>query len=541
MDIADIAIIGSGAAATTTLIEVFSNLINDLLIKRKINITVVEKYPEFWKGIPYGSRSSVNSLTITAVSDFISNGKERALFFEWLKKHQNRWSSYYRENGGIAAKKWLEENLHLIDKSEWEKVYLPRFIYGIYMQEKMLNLLQIVEEKGLAHITLIQAEAIDITKEASLYQIELEYSDETIMSLQNSQTEANKSLMIASSPLKTKLYSDKKKSHILAKKLVIAIGSAPVKKNVNIPKSEYMYINDLYEPFLDDNLEKLKNILSRTSNLEERNVLIIGSNASSIELMYLLNHRPDILAVINKLFTISNSGKMPCHISAKRYNQYPCKNLDRIKAEGDYDIHSLIEAAKKDLQSAVQDEVIVPFVDRIVEYTIELIQILDEDSKKIFFGIYGPQLSRLIRRSGSVYKSSSDNLIKAGILELLKGEFLNIDTTSQGVMLNYLDSNNQSQAHQLPFKVVINCSGSDHLESSSSRLICNLVRKNICKVNLSKKGFLVNEKFEAAPNLYIMGPLLGGNINKLIHFWHLENLGRLLYLSPHLAEVLLSE
>ena len=59
-------------------------------------------------------------------------------------------------------------------------------------------------------------------------------------------------------------------------------------------------------------------------------------------------------------------------------------------------------------------------------------------------------------------------------------------------------------------------------------------------MNLSGKGFEVNEKFEAAPNLFVMGPLLGGNVNKLIHFWQLENASRLTYLAPYLAKELLT-
>lgn len=512
MAIADITVIGSGAAATTTLIELFTKLIDDPFTERKIEITVVEKYPEFWKGIPYGARSSVNSLTITAISDFISSGKERDLFFNWLKENQDQWANYYRIHGGLAAKNWLEKNLALVENSEWNMVYIPRFVFGIYMHDKMLNLLKTIEEKHLAHVTLIQAEAIDVTlNDDNFYSVILENPNKEI-------------------------------STIITKKLVVAIGSAPVRKSVDVDISsrEYIYINELYEPSLDDNLKIVQNFLVGTQKAEERNVLVIGSNASCIELIYLLNHRPDILGVVNKIVAISRAGRMPYHISTVEYEEYPSENLDRVRMEGNYNIHTLVEATKKDIQTAVQYKVIVPYVDHIINYTLELMQILDRDSHKIFFGIYGPQLTRLIRRSGPAYKNSSDYLIKTGKLQLLKGSFLNIEPTSQGGALKYMASNNQFQTHHFPFKVVINCSGSDSLESSSSRLIYNLVQKNICKVNLSGKGFLVNEKFEAAPNLYIMGPLLGGNMNKLIHFWHLESVARLLQLSPFLAEILLS-
>jgi hypothetical protein len=36
-----------------------------------------------------------------------------------------------------------------------------------------------------------------------------------------------------------------------------------------------------------------------------------------------------------------------------------------------------------------------------------------------------------------------------------------------------------------------------------------------------------------------MGPLLGGNKNNRIHFWHLENASRIMYLAPFLADCLL--
>ncbi|MEO6522692.1 MAG: FAD/NAD(P)-binding protein [Mucilaginibacter sp.] len=511
MEIADVLVIGSGAAATITLIELFTKLVNEPSSHPKLNITIVEKHHEFWKGIPYGSRSSVNSLTITAISDFISSGKEKDLFFTWLTENFDSWSAYYRSVGGLAAETWLEENRPLIEKSDWAAIYLPRFVFGIYMQSKMLGLLKQVQESGLANITQIQAEAIGVKYTGGeYYAVELEYPD-------RSTTTAN------------------------TKKMVVAIGSAPVKKNAGQHNNDnYVYINDLYQPALDDNLQTLKQAFATTPDPQNRNLLIIGSNASCIELMYLLDHRPDLLELTNQIVTISQTGIMPYHISDTRYDVYPCQNLDHVKATGGYDIHTLIEATKKDLAPAVQQGVIVPYVDRVIGYTLELMQPLDEDSKKLFFGVYGPHLTRLIRRSGPAYKAAANSLIAKQKLHLLKGSFLNLEPGENGALLNYLDQDGHQKTDERPFKVIINCSGANELHDSSSRLIRSLVEQNLCHVNLSGKGFLVNESFEAAPNLYIMGPLLGGNMNKRIHFWHLENVARLLYLAPYLAEHLLS-
>ena len=114
MDIEDISIIGSGLAGTVTLIEVLDKLLNNPLHSKKLTVTVIEKYHEFWKGIPYGNRSSINALTITGVHDFIYE-PERPLFFEWLKSNKNDWISYYQEHGGTIADSWLKNNLPLIE------------------------------------------------------------------------------------------------------------------------------------------------------------------------------------------------------------------------------------------------------------------------------------------------------------------------------------------------------------------------------------------------------------------------------------------
>ncbi|HEY0246564.1 MAG TPA: FAD/NAD(P)-binding protein [Mucilaginibacter sp.] len=511
MSIADIAVIGSGAAATTTLIELFNKLIEGQTITEKLRIMVIDKYPEFWKGIPYGMRSSINSLTITNTADFVSVEQERKIFHEWLKANHDEWTRYYQLNGGVAASVWLANNLPLIEKDKWNEVYLPRFVFGWYMQNRLLTLLGQVEEKQLASITLIQAEAIAVKLNTdAVYEVTLEDGD-------------------------------KKTTYIKAQKIVIAIGSAPIKSNDDENSGLYAYINDLYAPTLDENLRTIKNDLHRTPANHNKNVLIIGSNASCIELLYILNHRPDILKDIHNITVISRTGKMPYYLSEAELEHYPCSNLDQLKQDGNYNVHTLVEATKKDISNAVQYTVIVvPYLNRIIGYTIELLQILDEGSKAIFFSIYGPQLTKLIRRSGPAYKSASDNLIALQKLSMLKGDFLNMEQGLNGGILNYINADYIQQKYPVAFKAVINCSGSGRLQNSASRLIGNLINQNGCGLTMSGEGIIVNEKFEAAPNLYVIGPLLAGNMNKIIHFWHLENVSRLIYLAPYLAEQLIN-
>ena len=508
MDVVDITLIGSGVASTLTLIEVFGELLSNPA-GTKISIAIIERNHEFWKGIPYGSRSSLNALTITSVYDFI-NEKERQPFFEWLKKNKDEWAAWYREQGGITAARWLDNNLPLIDKEDWETVYVPRFIFGNYIREKVTALLNSVKEKRLAEVRLIHAEATDLLLNAEgIYEIVLEHPDLSA-------------------------------SAVSSRKVVIAAGSAPVRKMCDPTIDGVVYINDIYEPSVNDNIKGLEAAFEKTGNEPNNNVLIIGSNASSIEWLYLLEGIPSLRKLVNKTVIISPSGSLPIHISTEALAEHPTPNIDRIKAGEKYTIKTLSDAAAADIKLALKDGANMDYVATVIGSTLALMEPLGEQAKKEFYCIYGIKLRDMFRRSGPEYKSVANLLMDAEEATVIKGRFASAEPSANGVVLHYQDATGQPQAYPLTFKAIINCSGSDNLNESSSRLLFNIVNNNLCKMNLSGKGIEVTERFEAAPNLYVMGPLLAGNVNKRIHFWQLENASRLTYLAPFLAKELLA-
>lgn len=512
MEIADIAIVGSGIASTATVIKVFRKLIAESHRVKPVSITIFERHHEFWLGTPYGGRSSVNALTITSIYDFFTNDDERVFFFDWFRDSKAELFDWYLENGGLTAARWFEKNKKALESEDWKHLYLPRFIFGRYFSGIADSLLKIVEDEKLASVTFINAEVTDVSPlDDGLYQLSYETPGEPAFNL-------------------------------TAVKVVIATGSAPARDFAPPVAGDYKttFINNLYEPGIKQNLRKLEDALKEVENNDDANVLIVGTNASSIEFLYLLSGLPDVTTAINKVVLISKSGLLPHHISDETLDNYPIDNLEQLTQKGTYTIKELIEATLLDIQPAVKGGVILPYIDRILARTFKLIEPLDEEDKKLFLAVYGMQLSNSFRRSGTDYKGGETYLREIHKLTILKGSFLNIEQTEHGGQLNYTDMvTNELQKYPTPFKVVINCTGASDLAQSSGRLIYNMVHKNIAKVNLSGKGFYVNEKFEAATNLYIMGPLLGGNKNELIHFWHLENASRLIYLAPFLAEHLL--
>ena len=76
------------------------------------------------------------------------------------------------------------------------------------------------------------------------------------------------------------------------------------------------------------------------------------------------------------------------------------------------------------------------------------------------------------------------------------------------------------------------------LDSSSSRLITSLLNNKLCYINSTNRGFVVNDRLEASENVYVIGPLVGGNFNEKFRFWHVESASRIVGLAKLLAESL---
>ena len=74
----DMIFVGSGISCTTVMLHLLDKLeIDNLPDDGPFNIAVVEKNAEFWTGIPYGNRSSMNSLTITNFGEFVPNVEKK--------------------------------------------------------------------------------------------------------------------------------------------------------------------------------------------------------------------------------------------------------------------------------------------------------------------------------------------------------------------------------------------------------------------------------------------------------------------------------
>src|SRR4030081_3936054 len=143
----DVLIIGSGYSGTMVVI----NLVR--IGRRNIRIALLERRPEFGRGVAYGTTDSKHLLNVTAKNmgafpDYTHH------FYHWLQRHPDK----LRAVG--------------IDQI-WPDSFIPRVLYGSYIQD----LLSIAQQHNPS-LDLIQDEAVDLVPQSDgTFRLDLREND----------------------------------------------------------------------------------------------------------------------------------------------------------------------------------------------------------------------------------------------------------------------------------------------------------------------------------------------------------------------------
>ncbi|BAZ43540.1 beta-lactamase domain-containing protein [Chondrocystis sp. NIES-4102] len=520
----DLVIVGAGISCAYTLI----NYINRLQAKLKqkvatdtyapIKVAVIDKSGEFWTGIPYGQRSGQQSLIITALDEFLPK-PERDRFINWLNTNYNEVLDSLKQRSGVLTQQWLQAYEKAMLEGNWDKLFIPRYVFGWYVTQQVNSLLAEAQQ-GYLTCDLFTAEVFNIQKIQDNYQVEFTTST------------SNNSMFTA-------------------RQVILAIGSPPNKASFvqqfeaqENTKQNICFIGNMYEPSQDYNIEQVNQFLTQSSSNQKlgNQVLIIGSNASALETLYSLNNLPHLQNKISKYIIISPNAEFPHRIYEQPVSTtYTPQNLISLVKTTDFTAKQILEAVKKDVQAiADQNETISSTYALISQAVINALNKLSLEEQRQFVVKYGVEIGKFQRRAGTDYLDVVDKLIFQGKIEFIKGKFVKtIPLQGETIGFEFITPDGTTDVYTNPIKVIINCAGFQNVAQSSSPLIANLIQQGICTPNESLCGFEMNKNFEANDNFYLMGPLVAGNINDRLKVWHAESCGRIISLSQQLAEVLI--
>ncbi len=515
----DLAIIGAGISSAYTLLHYLERLDRQFVSGRTqpIKIVVTEKSGEFWTGIPYGNRSGRTALLISPLKEFIPQQPERTDFINWLNEHRD-WlfdRQVYAAQGQLASQ-WLDDNAADIDRGDWDDLFIPRHTFGLYLQSRLSTALTTATAKGLIECDLITADVWDIQRDGELFLVDLT--------------------------------TDAGGDRFTAKQLVLAIGSPPnlgFEQSAEAVKSGLCYIDDMYEPSLDFNLDRLCRSLAEIADPAARQVMIIGSNASTLDTLYSINNSPAVTNSIEKFIILSPSATFPHRINREvpAIDYTPHALVALVQTES-FTAKQILAAVEQDVAGAIDQNInISDIYGDITKVVMQGLNLLNIEEQQQFVFRYAVEIGKFQRRAGGEYLDVVNDLVERRKLEFVKGRFVKqLPLPIGGAGCEYLDSEHrQPHVFDRPIGAIINCAGFQDVTQSSSPLIQNLLQRKICQPNQSNRGFAIDQNFKASPNCYVMGPLVAGNIDGTFRVWHAESCQRILGLSKHLAEVLLSE
>jgi uncharacterized NAD(P)/FAD-binding protein YdhS len=508
----DLAIIGAGISSAYTLIH-YLLLIEQQFAESEeqpqpIKIVVTEKADEFWTGIPYGNRSGKTALLISPLIEFIPQQAEREHFTLWLNANREWLFDPQVYSRGELSHQWLQANAADMDRGCWDDLFIPRHVFGLYLQQRVSELIKSAVSKGSIEIDLITADVWDVQKDRDLYRVDF------------TTTEGD--------------------TYFTTEKLVLAIGSPP---NVAFAKptsdlADVCYIDNMYEPSLDFNLDRICQSLARQT---DRQVLIIGSNAGTLDTLYSINNSKIATDLIEKFIILSPNAAFPHRISREvpALNYIPQHLVKLVELET-FTAKQIFEAVRSDVADATAANInISDIYSDISKVTMQGLNRLNAAEQAQFVFVYAVEIGKLQRRAGGEYLDVVNNLIDRDKLEFIKGKFVSSTVRETGnLTCEYIDGDDRQQKTiDASIGVIINCAGFQDVTKSSSRLIQNLIRREICIPNQSQRGFVIDKNFEASKNCYVMGPLVAGNIDGNFRVWHAESCQRIIGLSQHLATV----
>lgn len=508
----DLAFVGSGVSSAYTL-KHYLALLEEHPPAKAVRVIVLEKSGEFWAGVPFGHLAGRASLLISSLKEFIPQEKERADFKAWLTQNREGLLDKSGGTGGQLSARWLLDNAGAISAGDWDDLYLPRYLFGCYLRERLTALLQGAVAKGLVEFKLATSDVVDIERCGELQRLVLD---------------------------------SREVSGIFAKKVILAIGSPPysgvAQFQSDASSNGACFIDNMYEPSLDANVQRICACLAQSSGNQ---VLIIGSNASALETLYNLTNSRKAMSLIGRIIMLSPDAAFPHRINREvAPSNYRLAHLDALAESSALTSRDILSAVERDVAGAAAERInIADLYHDISRRVIAAMGRLDRHEQEKFVAVHGVEIGKLQRRAGPEYLDVAQSLIAQGKLEMHKGRFVKYLARDEGGPgFEYLEGRTGgTKVFSAPIAAVVSCAGFQDVTKTSSVLIQNLIRRGVCAPNASKRGFAINAEYEASPGCYVMGPLVAGNILGTFKVWHAESCTRVINMSKQLAEILARE
>ena len=158
----------------------------------------------------------------------------------------------------------------------------------------------------------------------------------------------------------------------------------------SVPKCESLIIQDPYYPQLSSQIENIK---SHITSIENPKVMIVGANASALEIIYQIQNNLEKTKDIT-FKVLSPQGKLPNLFIKNKPTSFEAKSLSQLDNTNQaITADSILEAFKKDLQFAdLNNYGISDTLPIFTSFVGSLVGKLSDDEKLKFVTFHGVEI-----------------------------------------------------------------------------------------------------------------------------------------------------
>lgn len=561
--ITDIAILGSGASGTHSLLRILDELDSTT---GKMSITVVDRDHQFHSGIPYGHRSGPSSLLITQLADFLP-ARELSDFTKWLDEHRDKI---------VASSKidsdWIAKHGDAIESGHWADLYLPRRIYGRYLRYRVDNAIQDAEARGTAHVRYVNADISEVIPQ----------NDGTHV-LRGRNTLCHSTTVEGQSGEAAEQFSSSGSQtvedydavsvvgvppvEIRALTVVLAVGSPPVRRlqvsvraegeSTSVISSDTSgneatdqfagYVADVHSPAIGTVIERIRDRLHQIPP-DRRRILVVGGNADALEfILASVGLRSETGA---ELTVLSTQGR-PLHW--RHEHEGECAEapalgdyLDAIEQGAAPTARALLAAVEEDVARSILTGNDKATIATIIEVVSRVVGRMDDTELAEMADTFGLQISNQIRRAGGDAIDLIDSLTAEDAVAFEPGRFKSAvgDRSMFTVEVqrpHYSDADSPTKGglrtETLPrtYSIIVNATGFETIPETRSRLLRQMQKTGIASASRSHAGLTTDSRFRTAEGIYVVGPLLSGFHHGGTAVWHAESVTRIIELAARIA------
>jgi uncharacterized NAD(P)/FAD-binding protein YdhS len=402
-------------------------------------------------------------------------------FGAWLAANAASVLDDLRRHEDDRVRRWLRWYGPQLAQGDVTELYLPRTVFGRFARERFDQARRALVEQDVT-VDVFTARVDDVWQTAQGWQLQLP-----------------------------------RVGTLLARAVVLGVGGA-----VAAPASTHpRYL--LGRPGLD--LVEVERAVARAAGGD---VLLLGAAASAVEIVYCLEGNRRLRSAFGSVVAVSPSGRLPDGLGTENSAPFAVRALLGDGNTADALLRDLaddVRAARAlglrmpDAYAALHDA----FARRFRR--------MSEAEKKRVTDVYVPTYLSLVRKTSTVYSAGAERLRARGQLGHVTGRVQTVLASDEGVTVTLQDG------RVLRGAVALDCRGFGTAEGDA--LMSRLIAAGTVGRNDSNMGGVrVNARFEAAPGLLVLGPLLAGTPRAGDHIWHLEDIPRIHALADEVVATL---